>query len=287
MSAWTGLVMCALLAAAPPLTDSQRVAVEDVADRSANIDETGLYALLDNAATWPSRIDAVLPGARLPDVQLMREQPGAVRGELFVIDGVLEAIAAPTVYVPSRVLSEPGWEDVEAWHIRMADGTLAIVCLTDPPDVAGEGVNGQRVPTIENLTVRAPGRFFKLLNTPGQDDNWRTYSVFVGHTARITGGAAPAAAKEGDGFSPLPYAVLFVGVVLLVLLFGYVRAKAKQPSRLAERLERRSTDEDYEVRTDLPEDPVAALETLDREHDLPTHDEEDTPPHGDRQGPSA
>jgi len=257
-----------MLAAAPPLTDAQRTAVEDVADRTPSIDEAGLYALLNNATDWPDKIDQLLPGARLVDPELIRNEPARARAELFVLDGRLLSISDPGLYSPERQLSRSGWEHVEAWHVRVDGGMLAVVCLTDPPDVAGEVVNQHRVPSIENLRVRIPARFFKLVNSKGQDGTWRTYPVFVGHAARLTGGQVAASSDE-DEFEAWPYALLFAAVIVLLLIFGYVRAKARQPSKLAERLERHPPDEDeFIVRTDLPEDPAAALQTLELEHEL-------------------
>ncbi len=292
MTIGLSLVLCALLAAAPPLTESQRTAVEDVTDRAPNIDEAGLYALLNNASTWPTKIDPLLPGARLPDIDQLRNQPANTRGEMFIIDGRLESMAPPALYSPARYLSQPGWDNVEVWHVRLDNGGLAILCLTDPPDVAGQAVNGQRVPTIENLTVRVPARFYKLLNTPGQDGTWRTYPVFVGHSARITGGTGPSQ-EDDDGFNAIPYAALFGGVIVMLLIFGYIRARSKRPSPLAARLERAHAQAQAEVepvRTDLPGDPAAALTTLADEHDhgpppegSPAFDSNKEPDaHGDR-----
>ncbi len=287
------ILLSAILAAAPPLTDDQRTAVEDVTDRVANIDEAGLYALLRNAEAWPDRVGEAIPGAMIPDPRSLRDDPGAARGEMFLIEGELESMAEPGIYTPRRVLAQPGWDHVEVWHVRLDDGTLAIVCLTDPPDVAARGVEGQRVPNIARLTLRIPARFYKLINAMGQDarPTMRTYPVFVGKAAQLTGGAAPS--RDASGLNALPYALLFAAVIVLLLVFGYVRAKAKRPSRLDERLaQRQAADrEEYAVRTDLPEDPAAALETLEREHELAPPEttdppDKDAPAHGDRQHPT-
>ncbi|NBC96347.1 MAG: hypothetical protein GVY27_08340, partial [Deinococcus-Thermus bacterium] len=197
-------------------------------------------------------------------------EPTEVRAELFVLDGRLMSVCDPGLYSPARRLSRSGWDRVEAWHVRLDGGTLAIVCLTDPPDVAGELVNQHRVPSIKNLRVRIPARFFKLVNSRGQDETWRTYPVYVGHTAQLTGGqGAPGDDDDDDAFAAWPYALLFAAVIVMLLIFGYIRAKARRPSKLAERLEQHAPDADeFIVRTDLPEDPAAALETLEIEHQL-------------------
>jgi hypothetical protein len=270
---WLILILIALPTAVPPLSETQRIALEDTDDLSSTIDAAGLYALLENVEQWSPVPTELEPGQRLIDFAALRTSPESARGEAWVLEGALESVANAALYTPNRLLTRPSWKDLTVWHIRGPNDEIYLVCLTDPPAVAiANTVNEHAIPAADTPPVRVLGRFYKLIAVANQDDQAMRYAVFVGKTARFLD--MPARQASGTGSTnPL----VGPGVLLAVLLVGaYVlirvtlKRKAKPVRR--RRQESEEDDEPVEYRTDLPADPAAALDALEHEHETNDRD---------------
>ncbi len=262
-----------LLAAPPPLNDTQRVMLGDTADFSGTADEAGLYALLQNARQWADDPQENMVGATVPDFPAIRAEPAEHRGGLFLITGTLESI------VDMGLLSRVGYEDVRALTVRAPRGGVVIVYLAAPPTLAiARTLGPHQIPEARGAKVELAARFFKFIQQPNRDGQTMTYPVFVGRSMQVD---ADAASGGGAGPSVTVY-VLPIALVLLMLgAYAMIRrAAAGRPSALEERRARREAEQmaqrqTVEYRDDLPGDPADALGSLDNEH----HAEE---AHGDR-----
>lgn len=268
------LILIALPTAVPPLSETQRIALEDTDDLSSTIDAAGLYALLENARTWPADAGELEPGQRLIDFSALRASPDEARGEVWVLEGALESVANAALYTPERLLTRPSWKDLAVWHIRGPNDEIYLVCLTDPPAVAIESKVGEHgIPAADTPPVRVVGRFYKLIAVANQDDQPMRYAVFVGKTARFLNMPARQASGTGSTNPLVGPGVLLV--VLLVAAYVLIRVTLKRRAKPVRRRRHESEEEDdepVEYRTDLPSDPAAALDALEHEHETNDRD---------------
>lgn len=265
------LPVITLLGVVPPLAPEQREAIARWEIDPETIDEPGLYVLLNNATAWPAAVREQARGERLVDLSLVRDEPAAWRGEVFVIEGALRGVMSPGELTSEGVLAREGWEGVEAWTVELDDGGKAIVLLVAPPDTPeGRRVGAQRVMTEPFPTLRTVGRFFKTMELELGGGGTAGFPVFVGKSARLTGRADPGRADREGGLSPWAAGALLLLIGGLVIAFIVVRRiTSRGPGPLTRRLEearaRHQAEAEREAqayRADLPEDPVEALGAL-------------------------
>lgn len=259
------LVLVMLLASAPPLTDAQRTQLDSARDTLTQTDEGALYPLLENALLWPANLEA---GASIPDYKAIAANPAAYRGQLFLIEGILRRAQ------PIGKLALPGpWEPaLSEWTIQYGDKPedMLVVNLVAPP---GEPVDGTQ--------VRLAARFYKLWVTTSAGGQPRTYMVFVGRDARITGTPRPFG-LGGQVPTSMLVLVMCLGVFALIWVIRRTPKMSLNPRptswqqrrREAQALmeqspsarraaQERLTEELQEPDPNLPKDPVAALKQLE------------------------
>jgi len=293
--------------AVAPLPESAKTVLADVTEGNAVLDEAGLYALLSNVARWEGDAE---PGARIPDYAALRAAPDAYRGQRFLVRGRLHA----RVDFQSRPqsISRPGWRDVQLWQIqtpaaRDAEDRPVLVYLLDAP-LDAEALAWFESPTVRygvprprNQPVEVVGRFYKHVQLPGRDGEQVLYPVFVGDAVRFAQHDA-AAAEGGRSDATGPAAVIVALLVLLGGLYALFRfgiLRRREPLRPGQRWrEQRSAAADtdgteprrqaadaprgteradrlqWNLRDDLPDDPVDAMAALESEHDA-SRDAED------------
>ena len=279
------LVSCPVLAA-PELTDDQRDRLKDgTTDRNDVLDrEDGLYVLLRNASTWQGDDfsgDAGAAVAPPPDYQFLRDTPEKARGNVYLIEGwLMRAERWPTLDNHDtemlRRFSNPAWGDqVTRWTVVTekgnADATI-IVLFNDP--------NAKMIAPKDGSPVRIAARFHKLWTIPSADGKPFTYPVFVGGAAEQVASTG-SSTSSGGGTSPL---TLVLGGVLVVAgffvgmryLMRRLSTQTGGGTMLQDRLDemRRQREaaevnepEEEEDASDLPEDPVAALDVLRDRHE--------------------
>lgn len=275
MTYFASILMATVFAAVPPLTQTQRIILEDVAPPSQTVDEAGLYALLSNAKDWDDEVRKNLAGAIVPDYVAIRSEPSQYRGQVFALEGTLES------YIGMGQLSRVGWESAKVMVIRTeADGVI-MVYLTDPPLLQIASTLGQHeLPAARGAPVRLAGRFFKFVIQANQEGQAMVYPVFVGKSVEV--GDKPANTPSSTGGSWGTVALVVLAVVLLIA-YGLIRRMGRQPSQLAQRLAQRQAEAErdgrspVEIRDDLPQDPASAMAKLENEH-------EDVKIDGDRSG---
>ena len=266
----------------PALTPAQRRQLDATVDFTQEFDAGPLYGLLANVAQWK---DYPMPQAPLiTHVAPIIGAPQEYRGDLFRIEGLLA--------VRRKVkLSRPGtWPgEIEQWAVRITD-------LNDERDevVVAYVLNpGEDFQSRDK--VRIVGRFYKIwrdYRANGDENVPLNFVTIIADRAepidKLPASASSATAGGNDSGSGLPPSAIKVGFGLLLLLgFGFwmTRRFLKRvntgPGRTAtsQRLERmreerssRSTHGDngdsIEDGPPLPEDPIAALEELERRRKL-------------------
>jgi len=258
-----------MLAAPPPLTQTQRIMLEDTADFSPTSDEAGLYALLSNARDWPAEPAQNIVGATVPDFEAIRKAPAEHRGQLFLIEGKLES------QIDMGLLSREGYEEVVTLTVRVPRGGVVIVYLTDDPQLEiTERIGRHSLPAQRGATVRIGARFFKFIQQPNQDGQSMFYPVYVGRSMAIS---QPMAAEPECGASAAAVIVPVAVVILMLGAFMIIRKYANtQPSLLEQRRAAREAQlhetQEVEYRDDLPDDPAEAMNALEHEHEDADHD---------------
>jgi len=247
-------MLLAAVVALPPLTEREQLQLADTSDYTPTVEGGGLYPLLRNALKWEADSEA---GATVPDYGAILSEPGAHRGELFLIEGKFgRAKDAPD-------FSQPGaWEDRwQQWSVLVGDDErVAVVYLVNPPEVTPR--RWQR--------VRMPARFFKIWREPQPDGSTRDFMVFVGHSAKalkITNGTTPGPGGAWPALMIALLAGLAVGLVLLRRAVSRSRTNGPERSRLVSvRAAAREVaeEEDDPDAPPLPKDPVEALAELER-----------------------
>lgn len=238
----------------PPLSIEQREQLATAGDRSPQWDEAALYPLLRNVLDWPLGSEQ---GATVPDYAALHTEPGAYRGELFLIEGVL---AGPPRVVRQRLARAGPWEDnLQQWDVlvRREPDEVVIVLLVDP-------MPAEAMPQRGGRAVRLAGRFFKVLDYVDRQNQPTRYLVFVGRSVKVAGDEA-----RGPESSTAPLAVLLILVVLLLaawMLMRRVLGTGFRPRPLSPRLRATSppAEEDSPPADPLPSDPIEALEQLRR-----------------------
>lgn len=245
-------------AAVPPLSSAQKTQLATARDRGGSVDEAAFYALLANAETWPSSSI----GAIVPNLQMLMSNPNAWRGRLCLIEGTLKSIQ------PMTGLNRSEYQKTEMWVIVTDTDERAIVYLLNPP--ATEPGRMEGVPAESGSRVRVICRFYKTVELPLADGSTRLYPALVGNTAEWV--------IRRSGPQPATGADWKVMVVIMVVLFAFyyfvVRRLGGQKSKAVEILEMRRAarsatredDDELDEPENLPEDPVGALETLNRVH---------------------
>lgn len=247
----------------PPLTEAQRVQLE-TADDTRPPDEPAWYGLLSNVASW----EAPPPGAKVagggtpPDYAALMQSPGALRGDVFVVEGRFAGRQRRQV-----VLREGPWgRALTEWGVVVdpaaggGEERVVVVYLVDP--------DGRQATPRRNQRVRVAARFYKLW--PDADGTGRavTYPVFVGRSAALI---EPEGWAAGRMFRDLIVAAI---IVLMAGLFGirwWARRQrvARRRPRLSDR--RRPVDRPGDSENDdappLPDDPAEALAELDAQPD--------------------
>ena len=257
--------------AVEPLNESQLVRLGDVADTSGSIDEAGMYALLENAASWEGDVEA---GAAVLDYGGALGAPEEWRGRLCLVEGVLWRVVEPS-------LGRSGWEGVRGLVVEMAGGggvdtedagdsgrRYVMVYLTDPPEI-GLRDEAAGLPWVMGAEVRVVGRFYKVMLSETERSGVAGLPVFVGRGVTRLG----AVGSGGGGLLGSGAGVLVVTVVVLVAL-GYAayrlhsivrglgggeraaRKRALDRKRLANESDPVAREEG------LPSDPAEALGVL-------------------------
>ena len=214
----------------PPLTKIDLLRLETTVDERDALGES--FAVLEeHVHLWEPTVVA----QAIPEMILMKSNPSAYRGELFVVSGVIEQ---------QEQLSSP-WEASQEWFIRDADGNLFVLY------VVGET-------TITTQTrIQAPARFYKTISITARDNRLRMYPTFV-TTAMVIN------TTNTGGVFPMPILLLpvVVGASVVVFLLG----RFKKRSLAREIMPRIHTEEVLHAVSEsigsLPEDPAQALASM-------------------------
>jgi hypothetical protein len=245
------LLLVPLLAAASPLTDSQKARLDGATDGSGTIDDAALYALLENARESPPGE----AGAVVPDYEAIARDPDEWRGRLCLIEGSLElAFGDPK-------LARPGWDQARALMLRPAAGSPIYVFLVEPPMLTPGRLIVER-PDEFGAKVRVAARFHKLLEEIARDGSMRRYPVFVGRKVTLLETAGPAVTGGGS----LATTIVLIFLVVGIGAWSYLRRRSNTPGRgqLIEEYRRRKSLRRATVESapGLPADPAAALDAL-------------------------
>jgi hypothetical protein len=228
-----GLILCACLAAIPPLTDDEAARLGTAAD---GVDRRGdaFAALVENVARWvPATVDAAsLPA---PDLDRIVADPAAQRGAVYRVAGRIQQ-QVPLAYP---------YENVVEWFVRDDAGRPMIVYVRG----LGPG-HGFR----DGRAVVVPARFYKRVDAEARDGRLHRYAAFVG--------AFPRPAGEGGGWGRLWVVTVLVVVMLVVFLLLLLYARRGQGPMRA----RAVIGGPWPGAGDdgLPDDPAEALAELRR-----------------------
>jgi len=237
-------------AAIPPLTRRQRDQLATTADFVPHIDEGALYPLLENASQWPAGAES---GARVPDYAALYDDPGAARGERFLIEGRLGRSGA----VDHLARPGPWTGKIKRWAIGVPDVENAIlVYLVDPPS---------KTP-LYGSKVRTVARFYKVFSSKDMNNEAQRFLVFVGRDARVIEGAS----GNGPG---TPMAGMAVALAVLAIGYWWIRSQVSAKPLATRRTHASETGADEmnaahasaEAEAEepaLPEDPAEALANL-------------------------
>jgi len=257
------LLLAAVLAAIPPLTEGERIQLDSASDFDSAVDAGALYPLLNNAVQWKPGDEA---GAMVPDYAAILEAPAEHRGDLFLIRGLFNGVPhhRGTLAVTGLRREGPWTGKLELWDIVVNEqqGQLVEVYLVNPPVTPPRGA-----------PVTIVARFYKVWRTQAgpQGGEVKDFLLFVGHSAEV--GQTAAGGGRGGGNEVM----LLVGLVLLMVVAFYVlrgrirRHDTAPVAAAAERVLRdrrraRIVPRDADDGESLPTDPVAALDELQRRH---------------------
>ena len=214
----------------PPLTEIDLLRLGTTMDERDTLGE-GFAVLEEHVHLWEPTVVAQAK----PEMMLMRTNPSAYRGELFVVSGVIEQ---------QEQLSSP-WEASQEWFIRDADGNLFVLYVIGETSIATQ------------TRIQAPARFYKTISITARDKRLRMYPTFVTTAVVIN------TTNTGSVF-PMPVLLLpvVVGASVVVFLLG----RFKKQSLTRERVPRIHTEEVLhavnESNGSLPEDPAQALASM-------------------------
>ncbi len=256
----------------PPLDQSQLTRLETTHQGSRTVDEAAFYALLENAAKWPTGAtpddvaddDVVLAtAAKIEQIVL---NPAERQGQLVLIEGTLEGV------MPPAKLARSGWEQIEGLLIRPAGGKPVIVYVTNPPPLTRDEPGSQYV-TQYGSKVKVLARFFKVVQDRNRKGETTLYPVFVGNSVADFQ-ADTTSTPPGLGIIPLA-ALGIAGCIFLLyyrvrrmgrtaggghLTLEEYKQRKLQRAQAAEAPEEEATDDEPAV--ELPKDPADALDAL-------------------------
>jgi len=173
-----------------------------------------------------------------------------------------------TLRVPSTDRAGPWNDTLEQWPIIVDNGggykDVVLVYLTDPPP---RPIKGDRIRTV--------GRFYKIWQNENLEGRSQDFLVFVGRSAV---NESRSGYRPGAGGIDSKSIYTFIGILVLVLAAAFYflrKAAANRPTpaqlrRQARENTRHRDDEpapEEDAGPPLPEDPVKALDELQRRHD--------------------
>jgi hypothetical protein len=258
----------------PPLDQSQLTRLETTHQGSRTIDEAAFYALLENAAKWPSgatpddvRDDDVIL-ATAPKVEQIVQNPAERQGQLVLIEGALEGV------MPPARLARSGWEQIEGLLIRPEGGKPVIVYVTNPPALTRDKEGSQYITQLHSK-VKVLARFFKVVQDRNREGETTLYPVFVGNSVADFQADTTSVPK---GLGVIPLAALGIAGCIFLLYYrlrrmgggttgaGHLTLEEYKQRKLQRAQATESPEEDaaetQEPPIDLPEDPADALEAL-------------------------
>ena len=240
MLAW--VVILAVFAAVPPLTEAQRGTLLTAIDDGPRLDGAALYPLLENALGWDSQDES---GARVPDYDALLAQPAEARGDLCLIEGRFAGRARRYGLARSGAWGEALTE----WVLLVRDDPeeVAVVYFVDPDGTLEAPDTGAQ--------VRVVGRFYKVWADRDQDSNPTRYLTFVARSPNVLGTHAPA-----PGLPMLPM-LLLIAVLGVAYLLIRRMGKHTDGGRTSRQLKPRTRDDV------ILSDPAEALERLAERHD--------------------
>ena len=237
-----GLLLSLLLAAIPPLTEGQRTRLATAHDGRDHREEA-FAALLENAGTWTDG-PGEAPVRLQPDIDVMIASPGAYRGDLCRLVGVIQ----------QRTRLARPWEEAREWFVRDDDGRPIIVYITGLTD---------EQPFEDGRRIVVCARFYKRIDAVARDGRERRYAAFVGAHP----GLAHASAGAGwsiSGVFALAILVLIGLVAVIIALVWLARRQGKR--RLGARSLRvlEADEPAVDGGGPLPDDSAEALAELKR-----------------------
>ena len=213
-----------------PIGETTKNRLQSVQDGIDNRGE-GFAALLDHVSSWHGSSSPLSP----PDRAMMLSEPVLLRGELFVISGVVEL---------HETLGAP-WEGVQELFIRDEAGHLFGLYVLGKPSVS------------LHQTVQAPALFYKTISMKGLDDRLRVYPTFVTSNNVIL-------ASANQQMMPTAFlAIILFGFVAFV--FYWILRMTRRKRKLRPRLNIQTQEvllAANETAGDLPENPSDALAVM-------------------------
>ena len=233
------LFLLALLAAIPPLTETDRARLEFARAGGDHRDEA-FAALVEHAETWTTGLEDVgaEPIRLEPDLDALR---GAARGALCRVAGVLS----------QRTALGPPYDHVAEWFVRDEAGTPVIVYVVGPTEGAG---------LTDGEAVEIAARVYKPIEATDRAGTPRTYPAFVGARPRA------AASAAANAVPPLPW-LLVAPVAAMFMIFLALLIAGKRGDRRRPVLRAAPPAPEPERGPPLPDDPDEALHELRRRAD--------------------
>lgn len=270
----------------PPLTEPQAEQLNSATDGDARYDEGALYPLLQNVSHWNNA------PAEANYLQML-SNPSKYRGDIMTVRGEF-GNAMPV----DIVRSGPWGEKLTMWGVRVREGQIVNGVKQPDFNVAIFFINDGkplRNPGKPGTPVTIVCRFYKVWQTTSKEGNKSNYLTFVSSPAAIVsvGGRVQTThskssnpASNSSGWSSLADERFLVLLVVVALGMGYYavrrfagkrtvpptrRQRKRRDAReeVEARRKRRAIDEAAEDDPDaenLPPDPAAAMEELERRH---------------------
>ena len=214
----------------PALSEVDQIRLEATADGRDSLGE-GVATLVENSHLWQVPNE----GAEAPDLRLLRESPAMFRGDVFVVNGVLQQQAK---------LDSP-WEGVSEWFVRDAEGIPFTLYVVGDIDMA------------TGSTIVTTARFYKTMSFEGRDKQLRLYPAFVTPVVAISP-VSPSSASY-----PMLLAIPFLGIASIVV-FVLARSSGRKSHR--SRIAHVQTDDVLDAMSEsssmLSDDPAQALELM-------------------------
>ncbi len=227
-----------------PLTESEQIRLEDVADGAYTLETAGLTALLENVTRW-SPGDADPSGLSPTGYDPLYAEPAAHRGEVFRVQGQLAQTQRRTLAVRGS------WgRGVTEWTVKLPESEDTVLVLL--PDRTGD----YRAWPIRR-EVDLVGRFYKLWRHDLVGGGQADFLVFVAHHPQHTH------ARSAD---PGKLVLYFAAAALLgLVIWRFLRLRLSAPRGRRARLRRAATFDESPpdtVPNELAEDPAEALAQL-------------------------